>query len=103
MTDKKQKADQLRTLHVPEKPLVLFNAWDAGSAKAIAAGGAKAIATSSSSVANANGFTDGERVSLALAIDNLRRIVSCGRCVSHKALCPPNEIAKHPGRASGHS
>lgn len=76
MTDRKQKADQLRTLHVPEKPLVLFNAWDAGSAKAIAAGGAKAIATSSWSVANANGFTDGERVSLALAIDNLRRIVS---------------------------
>jgi len=56
-------------------PLVLFNVWDAGSAKAVAAAGAKAIATGSWSVANANGFEDGERIPLAMAIDNLRRIV----------------------------
>jgi 2-methylisocitrate lyase-like PEP mutase family enzyme len=37
--------------------------------------GAKAIATGSWSVANANGFADVERIPLALAIDNLRRIV----------------------------
>ena len=55
-----EKAEQFRALHVPGKPLILFNVWDAGSAKAVAAGGAKAIATSSWSVANANGFTDGE-------------------------------------------
>ena len=59
----------------PGKPLVLFNIWDAGGAKAVAKGGAKAIATGSWSVANANGFADGERIPLALAIDNLRRIV----------------------------
>ena len=62
-------------MHIPGKPLVLFNIWDAGSAKAVAAAGAKAIATGSWSVANANGFADGERIPLALAIDNLRRIV----------------------------
>ncbi|HEX7962236.1 MAG TPA: isocitrate lyase/phosphoenolpyruvate mutase family protein, partial [Terriglobales bacterium] len=50
--------------------------WDAGSAEAVAIGGAKAIATSSWSVANANGFADGEHIPLALAIDNLRRIIS---------------------------
>ena len=43
-------------LHAPGEPLVLFNAWDAGSARAVAKGGAKAIATGSWSVAAANGF-----------------------------------------------
>jgi 2-methylisocitrate lyase-like PEP mutase family enzyme len=75
MADQTRRAEQFRGLHIPGKPLVLFNIWDAGSAKAVAAGGAKAIATGSWSVANANGFTDGERIPLALAIDNLRRIV----------------------------
>jgi 2-methylisocitrate lyase-like PEP mutase family enzyme len=75
MTDQTRKVEQFRALHIPGKPLVLFNIWDAGGAKAVATGGAKAIATGSWSVANANGFADGERIPLALAIDNLRRIV----------------------------
>ena len=70
------KAQQFRGLHIPGSPFVLFNVWDAGSAKAVAEAGAKAIATSSWSVAKANGFADGERIPLELAIDNLRRIVS---------------------------
>jgi 2-methylisocitrate lyase-like PEP mutase family enzyme len=69
------RAEEFRALHVRGKPLVLFNIWDAGGARAVANGGAKAIATGSWSVANANGFADGERVPLALVIDNLRRIV----------------------------
>jgi 2-methylisocitrate lyase-like PEP mutase family enzyme len=69
------KAEEFRGLHIPGKPLMLFNIWDAGSAKAVAAGGAKAIATSSWSVANASGFADGERIPLAMAIQNLRWIV----------------------------
>jgi 2-methylisocitrate lyase-like PEP mutase family enzyme len=76
MTDQKTKAEQFHALHVPGKPLVLFNAWDAGSTKAVAAAGAKAIATGSWSVAHANGFEDGERTPLVLAIENLRRIVA---------------------------
>jgi 2-methylisocitrate lyase-like PEP mutase family enzyme len=75
MIDQARKAEQFRGLHIPGKPLVLFNIWDAGSAKTVATSGAKAIATGSWSVANANGFADGERIPLALAIDNLRRIV----------------------------
>jgi 2-methylisocitrate lyase-like PEP mutase family enzyme len=75
MADQARKAEQFRALHVPGTPLVLFNIWDAGGAKAVAASGAKAIATGSWSVANANGFADGERIPLPLAIDNLRRIV----------------------------
>ena len=75
MTDPMRKAEQFRALHIAGKPLVLFNVWDAGSAKAVATGGAEAVATGSWSVANANGFADGEHIPLALAIDNLRRIV----------------------------
>lgn len=75
MTDQTRKAEHFWALHVPGKPLLLFNVWDAGSAKCVAAAGAKAIATSSWSVANANGFSDGEQIPLALAIENLRRIV----------------------------
>ena len=72
--DQKQKADAFRALHVPGKPFVLFNIWDPGSAKAVAAAGAKAVGTGSWSVAHANGYEDGEQIPLALAIDNLRRI-----------------------------
>ncbi len=74
--EQKRRAETLRNLHIRGNPIVLFNAWDAGSARAVAAGGAKAIATSSWSVAAANGFVDGERIPLDLAINNLRRIVS---------------------------
>jgi 2-methylisocitrate lyase-like PEP mutase family enzyme len=76
MNERIQKADQFRALHIPGKPLVLFNVWDVGSARAVAGAGAKAIATGSWSVAHANGFEDGEQTPLDLAIDNLRRIVS---------------------------
>jgi len=75
MSDQARKARQFRELHVPGAPLVLFNVWDAGSAKAGAAGGARAIATSSWSVAHANGFADGEQMPLPVVIENLRRIV----------------------------
>lgn len=63
-------------LHRSGDPLVLFNAWDPGSAKAVGAAGARAIATGSWSVAAAFGFSDGEELPLELALDNLRRIVA---------------------------
>ncbi|MDB6164511.1 MAG: hypothetical protein JWL98_1943 [Xanthomonadaceae bacterium] len=75
-TARQNAARQFHSLHVRGQPLVLFNAWDAGSARAIATAGAKAIATGSWSVAAANGFDDGERFPLPLALDNLRRIVA---------------------------
>ena len=51
--------DAFAALHVPGDPVLLYNVWDVGSAKAVAAGGAKAIATGSHGVAEANGFPDG--------------------------------------------
>lgn len=68
-------ADFVR-LHVLGQPLVLFNVWDAGSAQAVARAGAKAIATSSASVAEANGLTDGQEVTMDLAIANAMRIIA---------------------------
>ena len=62
-------------LHVPGNPLILFNAWDAGSAQAVANAGASAIATGSASVAMANGFGDGQQVPLEYALGNAKRIV----------------------------
>ena len=64
------------SLHVPRDPLILYNAWDAGSAKAIAEAGAKAIATGSASVAAANGFSDAEALPLDLALANAGRVVA---------------------------
>jgi 2-methylisocitrate lyase-like PEP mutase family enzyme len=75
MSAQSAKAETFRSLHVAGFPLVLFNIWDAGTAKVVASGGARALATGSWSVAAANGFADGEHVPLNLAIDNLARIV----------------------------
>ena len=40
MSTQQEKARQFQVLHVPGNPLVLFNAWDAGSARAVADAGA---------------------------------------------------------------
>jgi 2-methylisocitrate lyase-like PEP mutase family enzyme len=71
-----EKANRFRALHIPGQPLVLFNIWDAGGAKAVAAGGALALATGSWSVANANGYSDGETTPLEFALENLSRITN---------------------------
>lgn len=63
-------------LHVPGQPLIVFNVWDAGSAQAVARAGAKAIATSSASVAEANGLADGQEVAMDFAIANAKRIIA---------------------------
>ena len=61
------KAKRFAELHVAGAPLLLYNAWDAGSAKSILDAGAKAIATSSWSVAAAQGFGDGEAIPIEFA------------------------------------
>jgi 2-methylisocitrate lyase-like PEP mutase family enzyme len=69
------KVETFRSLHMSKRALVLFNVWDAGTAKVVASGGARALATGSWSVAAANGFADGERIPLDFVIANLARIV----------------------------
>jgi 2-methylisocitrate lyase-like PEP mutase family enzyme len=53
-------ADALRRLHAGPELLVLPNAWDAASARAFAALGYPAVATTSGGVAEALGYADGE-------------------------------------------
>ena len=55
---------------------MLYNAWDAGSAKAILEAGARAIATSSWSVAEAQGYRDGETIPIELAEQIIARIAA---------------------------
>jgi 2-methylisocitrate lyase-like PEP mutase family enzyme len=71
-----EKARLFASLHRPGKPVILYNAWDAGSAKAVAEAGAEAIATGSWSVAAAQGFDDLEKLPLDLALANAERIVA---------------------------
>jgi 2-methylisocitrate lyase-like PEP mutase family enzyme len=63
-------------LHVPGDPVVLYNIWDPGSARAVAAAGARALATGSHPVGDAAGFGDGQKVPLDFVFDNARRIMA---------------------------
>ncbi len=70
------KGETFARLHRKGEPLLLANAWDAASAAVIAAAGAKAIATTSSGVAWANGVPDGGRLGPAGLAAALPRIVA---------------------------
>ncbi|MEV6812999.1 isocitrate lyase/phosphoenolpyruvate mutase family protein, partial [Micromonospora sp. NPDC051296] len=61
MTDSlADRAAALRALHRPGDPLVLPNAWDAGTARWVVDAGFPAVATSSAAVAESLGHADGE-------------------------------------------
>lgn len=75
MATSSDKARAFAALHRPGDPVILYNSWDAGSAKAVAEAGAKAIATGSASVAAAHGFHDAEALPLELALANSARVV----------------------------
>ncbi|MGH3761527.1 isocitrate lyase/PEP mutase family protein [Actinophytocola sp.] len=51
---------RLRALHVPGTPLLLPNAWDAASARLVAAAGFPVVATGSAAVAESLGYADHE-------------------------------------------
>ena len=76
MSSQNDKARLFAALHRPGDPLILYNVWDAGSAKAVAEAGAKAIATGSASVAAAHGFDDSEGLPLELALANAGRVAA---------------------------
>ena len=69
------KFDTFAALHVPGDPVILYNIWDVGSAHAVIAAGAKALATGSHPVADANGWPDGQQVPIDFALANAKRIV----------------------------
>lgn len=71
-----EKAQLFSSLHVPGDPLIIYNIWDAGSAAAVIAAGARAIGTGSWSVAAAQGYGDGEELPLALLQQIVGRIAA---------------------------
>ena len=70
------KARAFAERHRPGDPLLLYNIWDAGGAKAIAEAGAKAVATGSWSVAAAQGYPDGQAIPLDLLLQIAARIAA---------------------------
>lgn len=76
MTDQTRKAEHFRALHVPGKPLVLFNIWDAGI---IFPGGRESLA---SEEITAGVVGDGERMAvLTIAEQELPLVIGAPQFV----------------------
>jgi 2-methylisocitrate lyase-like PEP mutase family enzyme len=71
-----ERAGRLRELHRPGSPLLLPNAWDVWSARAVAAAGVGAIATTSAGVAESLGYRDGEAMPAEVAFGAVARVAS---------------------------
>jgi 2-methylisocitrate lyase-like PEP mutase family enzyme len=69
------KFETFAALHVPGDPVILYNIWDVGCARAVAEAGAKALATGSHPVGDASGFGDAQQVPLDDVFANAGRIV----------------------------
>ncbi|TMR09903.1 isocitrate lyase/phosphoenolpyruvate mutase family protein [Nonomuraea turkmeniaca] len=72
------KARVLRGLHVPGRPVVLPNVWDAASARAVQEAGFAAVATGSAAVAKVLGYADGEGTpagEMLAAVARIARVV----------------------------
>jgi 2-methylisocitrate lyase-like PEP mutase family enzyme len=76
-----QHAETFHGLHRKGDPLVLFNAWDVATAKAIAKT-SPAIATSSGAVASALGYADGEDVPFDMVTGLVARMTAVSVPVS---------------------
>ena len=70
------KFEQFRTLHRSKELLILPNAWDAKSAILLEESGFSAVGTSSSAVANALGYIDGENMSFNEYLFVIKRILA---------------------------
>jgi 2-methylisocitrate lyase-like PEP mutase family enzyme len=70
------KFETFAALHVPGDPVILYNIWDVGSAQAVVAAGAKALATGSHPVGDASGFGDAHHVPLDYVFANAKRIAA---------------------------
>src|SRR5690349_15419536 len=74
--DLKQRCAQLRSLHIRGRPLVLANAWDVASARAVVAAGFPVVATTSAAIAAGLGYEDHERAPADLMLSAAARITS---------------------------
>lgn len=74
--DQKEKAAAFAALHRKGNPVIIYNIWDAGTAKAVADAGAKALGTGSWSVAAAQGYADGENLPMEALLSTAKSIAS---------------------------
>src|ERR1044071_2544704 len=70
------KAQTLRALHAGPGLLVLPNAWDAASARAVQSAGFPAVATTSSGVALSLGYLDGEKAPMDEMYNAAARVIA---------------------------
>lgn len=68
-------ASTFRKLHFSSRPLILPNAWDAGSAVLFESQGAKAIATTSAGISWSLGYADGRKLPIGELAGAVGRIV----------------------------
>lgn len=76
----KERATQFRQFHHGTPLLVLPNIWDAASARIVEQAGFRAVATTSSGIATALGYRDGEQISRNMLIEALARITRVVEC-----------------------
>lgn len=78
MTNSVSNAQLFFDLHIKGNPVIIYNAWDGGSAKTIASCGAKAIATGDHPVGFAHGFgnDDFEDFTFEIYLPTIKEIAS---------------------------
>lgn len=76
MPTQSDKARAFHALHQPGSPLVIYNIWDAGSARCVEAAGAPALATGSNPLAAAQGYGDGQIIPLDFLLMLIARITA---------------------------
>ena len=76
MSDPASRAAELLRLHHTGRTLVLPTVWDAWSARAVAAAGFPALTVGSHPLADSRGQRDSEGMTLADALDGVRRITA---------------------------
>ncbi|EST32322.1 hypothetical protein N566_20090 [Streptomycetaceae bacterium MP113-05] len=75
--DAAERAADLRRLHHDPAILVLVNAWDVASARAVAeVPGCRALATASAAIAACHGYPDDEQIPVHLMLDAVARIAA---------------------------
>ena len=100
MPELAELASRLRALHQADEPLVLPNAWDAATARAVIDAGFPAVATTSSGVSAALGYQDGEHTPADEMFNAVHRITRVAEGIPVTAdiesgyRLPPAEVAK---------
>jgi 2-methylisocitrate lyase-like PEP mutase family enzyme len=72
----KDKAVAFGALHRKGSPVIIYNIWDAGTARAVADAGAAALGTGSWSVAASQGYADGEELPFEALLATVKTITA---------------------------